>query len=285
MITKVLVTGAHSQLGKTIKELYSTNEDEIQFTFTTRAELDITTKDKVEAFFSKNNFDYCINCAAYTDVDQAEIDTKSAFKVNAEGVKRLAQICKNTNTVLIHISTDYVFDGSKKEPYTELDTPNPINEYGKSKLLGEQYIQEILQKYFIIRTSWLYSKYENNFIKTMIRLSKERNELDVVSDQIGTPTFANDLAEVILNFIKIKTNKFGIYNYSSEGRTNWYDFAKAIFEFLKIKIKVHPIKAKDYSIPLKRPNFSVLDKTKINQLLDINIPYWKDGLKKAISNL
>ena len=172
MSTKVLVTGANGQLGSTIKELYSTNQDNIQFTFTTKAELDISNKNEIKKFFSKNNFDYCINCAAFTNVEQAEKTPEIAFKINAKAVKHLAKICKVTNTVLIHISTDYVFDGSKNEPYSELDIPNPINEYGKSKLLGEQYIQQILNSYFIIRTSWLYSKdFGYNFYRNLHEIS------------------------------------------------------------------------------------------------------------------
>lgn len=285
MNIKVLVTGANGQLGKSIEELFSTNEDNIQFIFTTKAELDISIKSEIDDFFNKNNFDYCINCAAYTDVEHAERDSKSAFKVNAEGAKHLAQICKDTNTVLIHISTDYVFDGSKKEPYTEFDTPNPINEYGKSKLLGEQYIQEILAKYFIIRTSWLYSEYGNNFMKTMIRLSKERNEFGVVRDEISTPTYTKDLVEVVVNIINTKTNKYGIYHYSNEGVISWYDFAKAIFEITDINITLNPIQTDAYPTLAKRPHFSVLDKTKIKLTLGIKIPHWKDSLKKAILNL
>jgi len=251
MSIKILVTGANGQLGSTIKELYSTNHANIQFTFTTKAELDILNKKEIEKFFSKNNFDYCINCTAFTNVEQAEKTPETAFKINAEGVKYLAQICKVTNTVLIHISTDYVFDGSKNEPYSELDIPNPINEYGKSKLLGEQHIQNTLEEHFIIRTSWLYSEYGTNFMKTMLRLSEGRDELNVIC----------------------------------EGDTNWYDFAKTIFEFLGIKIKLNPIKSEVYSTLAKRSKYSVLDKSKIKKNFGVEIPFWKDSLQKVISNI
>jgi len=285
MNTKVLVTGANGQLGKTIKQLYASNKDEIQFIFATKLELDISIKNEVEAFFDKDKFDYCINCAAFTNVEKAETNPEIAFKINAEAVKNLAQVCKINKTVLIHISTDYVFDGEKNIPYVEEDKTNPINEYGKSKLLGEKYIQEILQKHFIIRTSGLYSKYSVNFMKTMINLSKQKDELSIVYNQIGTPTYTKDLAEVIFEFIYNKHQEYGTYHFSNEGFTNWYNLAKAIFEFSDIKIKLYPIKAEAYPTLAKRPKYSVLDKSKIIKNLNVNIPFWKESLKKAILNL
>ena len=197
----------------------------------------------------------------------------------------MAQICKVTNTVLIHISTDYVFDGSKNEPYTELDITNPINEYGKSKLLGEQYIQQILNSYFIIRTSWLYSEYGTNFMKTMLTFSEERDELNVISDQTGTPTYAKDLAEIIFEIINKNNKQYGIYHYSNLGNTNWYNFAKTIFEFLDIKIKLNPIKSEVYSTLTKRSKYSVFDKSKIKKSFGVEIPFWKDSLQKVVSNI
>jgi len=285
MKTKILVTGANGQLGKTLRNLFYINKDALQFIFTTKEELDITNQNKVEEYFNKNKFDYCINCAAYTNVDQAELDSKLAFKVNAEGVKYLVESCKDTNAILIQISTDYIFDGTKNKPYTEEDLTNPINEYGKSKLLGEYYIQEQLEKYFIIRTSWLYSEYGNNFIKSMLRLSKGKDELNIVNDQNGSPTYTRDLAIVILKIIKFKNYNYGIYNYSNKGEASWYDLAKAMFEYLQKDIKLIPIKTDTYPTPAKRPKFSVLDKTRIKQILGIEIPHWKDSLKKAILNL
>lgn len=285
MKTKILVTGANGQLGKTLKELSSIHKEELQFIFTTKEELDITVKHKVKDYFSKNKFDYCINCAAYTNVDQAELDSKLAFKVNAEGVKCLAESCKDTNTILIQISTDYVFDGTKDKPYTEEDETNPINEYGISKLLGEHYIQGILKEYYIIRTSWLYSEYGNNFIKSMLRLSKEKDEINIVSDQNGSPTYTRDLAIVILKIIKFQNYNYGIYNYSNKGKASWYDFAKVFFEYLQKDIKLIPIETIAYSTAATRPKFSVLDKTKIKQILGIEIPHWKDSLKKVVLNL
>jgi dTDP-4-dehydrorhamnose reductase len=186
MKINVLVTGASGQLGKTLNEISSKYSDKIKFTFTSKLELDITNKNHIEAFFNKDNFDYCINCAAYTNVEQAETFPEIAFKVNAEAVKNLTLACKKTNTILIHISTDYVFDGTKSEPYSEEDETNPINEYGKSKLLGEQHIPQTLEKYFIIRTSWLYSVYENNFLKTIVDKIKHSEKLQITTSQQNT---------------------------------------------------------------------------------------------------
>lgn len=189
MNKNVLVTGASGQLGKTIHELFSENNIGLDFTFVIKQELDITRRENLISFFNQNMFDYCINCAAYTNVEQAEITPESAYKINAEGVKNLAEACKETNTILIHISTDYVFDGEKKEPYTADDVTNPINEYGKSKLQGEIYIKDILSNYFIVRTSWLYSKkYGNNFYRTIINKAKTEKQLSITTEQIGCPT-------------------------------------------------------------------------------------------------
>lgn len=280
----VLVTGGNGQLGECIKNL-EPQFSGFNFTFTDYIELDITNSEEVQSFFNNQPLDYCINCAAYTAVDKAEIDVQKAFEINTIGAKHLAQICDKNNTVLIHVSTDFVFDGKKSEAYKETDKANPISVYGNSKLKGEQEIIESLKEHFIIRTSWLFSEYGTNFMKTMIRLSKERDELNVVSDQIGTPTYAKDLAKVILEVINTKSNQYGTYHYSNEGIANWYDFAKAIFKLSKIEIKVHPIQTKDYPTPAERPKYSVLDKTKIKQTLNIKIPHWKDSLKTSLSNL
>lgn len=284
-MTNVLVTGANGQLGKTINELFSVNKDALQFTFTTKEELDITNQNKVEVFFDKNKFDYCINCAAYTNVDKAETDVEKAFDINANGVKNLALACKKTNTVLIHISTDFVFNGHSSKAYIETDPTNPINVYGDSKLKGENEIIKTHKNHFIIRTSWLYSEYGNNFMKTMLRLSKERDELSIVNDQIGTPTYTKDLAEVILKIINTNSKQFGIYHYSNEGETSWFEFSKAIFGYLQKDIKLIPIKTDAYPTPATRPKFSVLDKTKIKKTFGIEIPHWRDSLKLAVSNI
>ena len=281
----VLVTGSNGQLGSCIKAL-ALNHSNINFIYTDYLELDICNLDKVYAFFeSQKDIHYCINCAAYTAVDKAESDVEKAFEINALGPKNLALACFKNNTTLIHVSTDFVFDGKHSMPYTEIDKPNPISVYGKSKLKGEEEITHIFNNFFIIRTSWLYSEYCQNFLITMLRLSKERKELSIVADQIGTPTYAKDLAKVILKIVKGNNKNYGTYHYSNEGISSWYDFAKAIFDIQNSAVKVHPIKTEAYPTPAKRPLFSVLNKTKIKSKLGISVPYWRDSLKAALSNL
>ena len=284
MKPKVLVTGANGQLASCIRDLES-SFPESDFIFTNTLELDVTNLDQSTNFFIKTKVDWCINCAAYTAVDKAENDEQNATNINVTGVKNLAVVCQKNKTILIHISTDFVFDGITTKPYKETDITNPKNIYGLTKLKGEHEIINSLEHYFIIRTSWLYSEYGNNFMKTMIKTSKEKAEISVVNDQIGTPTYASDLAKVILEFIVSKNKNFGIYHYSNEGKASWYDFAKAIFEEKKIKIKLHPIKTEFYPTPAKRPRHSVLDKTKIKHNLNIEIPNWEDSLKTAIQKL
>ncbi|MCF7566770.1 dTDP-4-dehydrorhamnose reductase [Sabulilitoribacter arenilitoris] len=258
MNKRVLVTGANGQLGKTINELFSKNEVNLEFTFVTKATLDITKEVGLKQFFKNNKFDYCINCAAYTNVEQAEKTPEIAYKVNAEGVKYLAEACKQTDTVLIHISTDYVFDGEKKEPYTIKDKPNPINEYGKSKLLGEQYIQDILKEYFIIRTSWLYSnKYGNNFYKTILEKAKASEAIFVTDEQKGSPTSTESLAEYLIELIINRPNHYGIRHFSDDKIMTWYEFANQIlkehsYEHIKLA------KAKNYRTFAIRPKNSIL---------------------------
>ncbi|WP_034042361.1 dTDP-4-dehydrorhamnose reductase [Wocania ichthyoenteri] len=259
MNKRVLVTGANGQLGKTINELFSKNEYSLEFTFVTKAELDITKEADLKLFFKKNKFDYCINCAAYTNVEQAEKMPKIAYKVNAEGVKYLAEACKETDTVLIHISTDYVFDGEKTEPYTVEDKPNPINEYGKSKLLGEQHIQDILEKYFIIRTSWLYSKkHGNNFYKTIFKKAKAGEDLFVTDTQIGCPTNTESLANYTINLIIYKLEDYRIRHFCDEKIMTWYDFAEQTLKENRLYNKVKLVKAKNYRTFARRPKHSVL---------------------------
>jgi len=281
MIT-ILVTGANGQLGQCLQAL-SLSEPTIKFTFANSKQLDITKKEPVTSFFKKTNFDFCVNCAAYTAVDKAESDEDSAQKVNVLGPKYLAEACLNTNTKLIHVSTDFVFDGTSNIPYTEEHETKPLSVYGKTKLEGEIAISSILKEYFILRTSWLYSEYGNNFMKTMLRLSKDRNELGIISDQIGNPTYAKDLAKVVVHIIKSNSNEFGVYHYSNEGVASWYDFAKAIFEITNTKIVTNAIPTSAYPTPAKRPRFSVMDKTKLKNNLGIEIPYWRNSLKEAIS--
>jgi len=284
-MVNVLVTGANGQLANCIKDIGAFYPN-LNLIYTDYLELDICNIKQVKIFFKENPpIHYCINCAAYTAVDKAETDVEKAFEINSKGAKNLAISCFVNNTVLIHVSTDFVFDGNKLDAYSETDTTNPISVYGNSKLKGEEEIIKILNNFFIIRTSWLYSEHGSNFLKTMLKLSEERTSLKIVSDQFGTPTYAKDLAKVILNIINSKNNKFGIYHYSNEGETNWYEFAKTFFDFKNIKTTLKPIKTEAYPTPAKRPRFSVLDKTKIKNTFDIKIPYWEDSLKTAISNL
>ena len=280
----VLVTGANSQLANCIKDVESLFPT-LNIIYTNSIELNVCETNQVNDFFKNNRIHYCVNCSAYTAVDKAEEEKDKAFNVNATGPKNLALACRTNNTELIHISTDFVFDGEGDRPYTEDNQVNPINVYGKSKLEGEKEITQILTKYFIIRTSWLYSEHGNNFLKTMLRLSSEKQELNVVSDQSGTPTYAKDLAKVILEIISSGNTNYGIYHYSNEGVATWYEFAKAIFNLSNIKIKISPIKAINYLTPASRPSYSVLDKTKIKQNMKLEIPQWEESLQKALNNL
>ncbi|TYA52215.1 dTDP-4-dehydrorhamnose reductase [Formosa maritima] len=284
MKTQVLVTGANGQLAKTLRDRYIKNNLALDFLFVSKAELDITNKAQLKDLFNHHHFDYCINCAAYTAVDKAESDNETAYSVNVNGSKYLAEVCQLHQTTLIHISTDFVFDGTSKFPYKETDTTKPLSVYGITKLKGEQAIIKNLEKYFIIRTSWLYSEYGHNFMKTMLRLAQEKDQLHVVSDQIGTPTYTGDLIEVIFKLIISRNENYGIYHFSNSGETNWFDFAKAIFEYSHIKTELKPIPTEAYPTSAKRPQYSVLDTTKIKSTLDICIPNWKDTLKVVLSN-
>lgn len=281
MVT-ILVTGANGQLGQCLQAI-SLNEPTIKFTFVNSKELDITKKESVTSVLGKTNFNFCVNCAAYTAVDKAESDEVRAQEVNVIGVQYLAEACLNTNTKMIHVSTDFVFDGLSNIAYTEEDETKPLSVYGKTKLEGEIAVSAILTEYFILRTSWLYSEYGNNFMKTMLRLSKDHSELSIVSDQIGSPTYAGDLAKIIVHIIKSNSDEFGLYHYSNEGVASWYDFAKAIFDITSKKIVTNAIPTSAYPTPAKRPRFSVMDKTKLKKNLGIEIRYWRDSLKEAIS--
>jgi dTDP-4-dehydrorhamnose reductase len=259
----ILVTGSNGQLGKTIEELYSKTNIEYNFTFVTKSQLDITDEKIVKSFFSKNKFDYCINCAAYTNVEQAEKTPDIAYKINAEAVKYLAEACLETKTILIHISTDYVFDGEKKEPYMVEDLPNPINEYGKSKLLGEKNIQNILKRYFIIRTSWLYSKkYGKNFYKTILTKAQTEKELFVTTEQLGCPTDTVNLTDYILDLIKLKKANYGIHHFCDEEVMSWYSFAEQILIEKSIKHQVRLHKTEEPSSFVNRPKYSVMISSK-----------------------
>lgn len=280
----VLVTGANGQLGMCIKDLEKKYTN-LNFIHTDYQHLDICDLQQVQAFFNTNKIDYCVNCAAYTAVDKAEEEQEKAFEVNAIGSRNLAIACKANQVILIHISTDFVFDGNKTEPYTEEDKPNPINVYGASKLQGEVEIQNILKEHFIIRTSWLYSEYGHNFMKTMLKLAETKDEIRVVSDQIGTPTYAGDLAKAVLNIIVAKKTAYGIYHYSNGGTVSWDGFAEAIFELSGKDVKIHPIATEAYPTAAKRPKYSVLDIAKIKQQLEPFIDSWEGRLKVAIKTL
>ncbi len=282
MTPRILVTGSNGQLGMCIKDLES-KKFNIQYVNSTQ--LDITNRQQVKNFFKENKIDWCINCAAYTAVDNAESDYDKAYEVNVLGVKNLAESCKEYSIKLIHISTDFVFDGNNNIPYKESDQTKPIGAYGETKLKGEKEVTQIIKEYFIIRTSWLYSEHGSNFLKTMLRLSKDRNKLGVVGDQIGTPTYAKDLAETILYIIENDFSNYGLYHYSNNGVASWYDFAKAIFDISSIEIQLDNISTKQFPTPAKRPHFSVLDKTKAETSFNTRIPYWRDSLEIAIQNL
>lgn len=283
MKKNILVTGANGQLGSEIK--YLSQFHNISFIFTDIDELDVTCIEAVRAFFSSHKIDYAVNCAAYTAVDKAEEEKELADLVNHTAARNLAIISCEFNVRLIHISTDFVFDGNSSIPFTEKDKTNPVSVYGITKLAGEKAVIEHGKEVIIIRTSWLYSSYGNNFVKTMIRLSKERDSLGIVFDQIGTPTYARDLAETILNIINSGNFQSGIYHYSNEGVASWYDFAKAIVEMAGIKCNIYPIETYQYPTTAKRPSYSILNKAKIKSAYKIKIPYWKDSLENCINIL
>ena len=283
----ILVTGANGQLANEIKVL-SSGYLQYQFLFTAKEELPIENTEALTSFFHKNKIDYCINCAAYTVVDKAETEKEKAFLINADAVGALANICLQDQTKLIHISTDYVYDGSVHNPLKEDNSVDPINVYGASKLKGEELILNKNPSSLIIRTSWVYSSFGNNFVKTMLRLFKEKNEINVINDQIGSPTYAADLANVIMKFIERTEggeNFSGIVNYSNGGVTTWYEFAEEIKSLVNSNCKINPIPTSSYPTPAKRPLYSVLDTSKIKAMLQIEILNWKESLKKCIDIL
>lgn len=279
----ILVTGANGQLGQSL-QLIASKYPDIHFVFCSSADLDITDLESCKSVFSKYNTNYCINAAAYTAVDKAEAEVDKAHAVNVIGAQNLAEVCKKHHAVLLHVSTDFVFDGTKTSPYTEEDIPNPTGVYAQTKLDGEKAIQDVFDDYYIVRTSWVYSQFGNNFMKTMLRLASERDSLSVVNDQIGTPTNAVDLAEALLKIIiannqQPTTDNFGIYNFSNEGQCSWFDFAKKIFEVNDIAIDLKPIPTTGFPTPAKRPAYSVLDKAKIKNTFGIKIQDWNESLK------
>jgi dTDP-4-dehydrorhamnose reductase len=280
----IVIFGASGQLGQCLQHIAKErNISHIHFFSSENG--NILDVGRLRNIFKQYKPAYCINCAAYTAVDKAEDNPEAAIKINRDGVINLSHVCREYDATLIHISTDFVFSGNSNLPLSETDETNPINVYGFSKLEGERAILLHTDKYFIIRTSWLYSQYSNNFVKTMLRLGKERDELKVIWDQIGTPTYAIDLANCILAITQNDHTSYGIYHYSNEGVTSWYDFAKMIFELKQISVKVIPVRTAEYITKAKRPAYSVMDKTKIKQNLAIDIPYWKQSLETCINLL
>ena len=288
---KILVTGAAGQVGKELQELEA-KYPQYQLLWTDVFELDITNPQFVADYFRKNQPDYCINCAAYTAVDKAESNEETAHKINVTGPKELAQSCLTRNIPLIQISTDYVYHADPGRPFKEDDPTNPQSVYAKTKLEGDKIALAISPMTCVIRTSWVYSSFAHNFVKTMLRLAGERDKLTIVSDQIGTPTYAADLASAMMQMIdkvekgEVNSSKLrGIYHYSNEGVTNWAAFAKEIFDQRNLKTEVVPIPTTDYPTPAKRPPYSVLDKSKIKEIFGLEIPEWQDSLKKCLELL
>ena len=281
----ILVTGSDGQLGQESKLL--SKKYQYNFIFSNRHVLDISSYEKVDLFFEHNRIDIIINCAAYTAVDMAEENQEEAYSVNYTAVENLAKIAKQYSIKLIHISTDYVFDGENYKPYCEEDIPNPCGIYATSKYLGEQSLITINPKdSIIVRTSWVYSFYGTNFVKSILKLAKEKEFLNVIYDQIGTPTYAKDLAQFILNIIpKINNEKVEIFHYSNEGVLSWYDFAKEIVLMAKLTCTISPIESKDYFTRAKRPHYTLLNKKKVKSTFNIQIPYWKDSLENCLERL
>ena len=287
--SKILVTGGNGQLGKELRELSSLHTG-LEFIFLSREDLPIHQFELVRNYFKTVRPAYCINCAAYTAVDKAESEKDLAFQINGEAVGVLAAVCKEHNTKFIHISSDYVFNGEGTYPYTENFPTDPINVYGASKLEGDTQAMHLNPDSIIIRTSWVYSSFGKNFVKTMMKLMSEKDEVKVIKDQLGSPTNAADLAETIFNIIGLCHLQIynwvpGIYNFSNEGIISWYDFAKAIKEITNSPCDVKPISTKEYPTPAKRPAYSVLDKTKIQQTFGIKLKNWKESLRTCIGNM
>lgn len=281
----ILVTGANGQLGSEVRELCVNYP--YSFFFTDKDELDITDFNALKSFVDEKCINSIINCAAYTAVDKAQSEKESANVINHLATKYLAQIAKEKEIKLVHISTDYVFDGQSFKPYLESDSVNPQSVYGQTKLDGEKAMMDINPKNsLIIRTSWVYSSYGANFVKTMIRLGKEKESLGVIYDQVGTPTYAQDLAGAILEILpQINNEQVQIYNYSNEGVLSWYDFAKEIMKMAKLPCKINPIQTKEYPTPASRPHYSLLNKSKIKKAFNLEIPYWKESLRVCLEKM
>jgi dTDP-4-dehydrorhamnose reductase len=284
MLKNILVTGANGQLGNEMR-VVSAEQSTVNFHFTDVAELDICDQEAIERFVVEHAIDCIVNCAAYTNVNKAEEDTELCDKLNHQAPANLARVAAKYDAALIHVSTDYVFNGQHYKPYCEDDATCPNSVYGATKLAGEEAIISLCSNSIIIRTAWLYSTFGNNFVKTMLRLGVERAELGVVFDQVGTPTYARDLARAIQRII-IQGIVPGIYHYSNEGVCSWYDFTKMIFAIGGITTcALKPLHTDEYPTPAARPHYSVLDKTKIKQTYDVEVPYWVDSLRECIEQL
>ena len=289
-IISILVTGGSGQLGRSILKITDYYPD-YQFFFPTREQLDFTNSKGIDSYFNNHNFDIIINCAAYTSVDKAELETSLANQVNHLAVEQLANFANKQKAKLVHISTDYVFPGTNFKPYVEDDEVDPQGIYGLTKLKGEQAIQSIMvTNAIIIRTSWVYSEYGSNFVKTMLKLGQERDNINVISDQLGTPTYAHDLSLMIMTIIQSENFaqavfKSSLYHFSNEGVCSWYDFSKAIFELAGIVCRVKPIETKEYSSLVARPYLSILNKAEIKNIYSLTIPYWRDSLKQCLEQL
>ncbi len=285
-VKNILVTGAGGQLGKEFGVL-AEKFAQYNFYFVTKDALPIDDFDAVKKYMQQNAIDCCINCAAYTAVDKAETETEKAFLINAAAAANLAAVCQQQNALFVHFSTDYVFNGNGTQPYKETDITAPVNAYGQSKLKGEELVLQNHPAAVVIRTSWVYSQFGNNFVKTMLRLMKERESINVVSDQVGCPTYAADLANAVMQIITTAKNKAlgGIYNYCNEGVISWYDFAVAIKEMSNSNCAVNPIPSSQYPTPAKRPYYSVLDTSLIKSTFGVTIPRWKESLWQCLKLL
>lgn len=282
----ILITGSQGQLGRSIKKLAGKNGTTGMFRFIDIDDLDLTDGNSVRSFVSGNKIDFVVNCAAYTAVDRAETEAEQATRVNSSAPGYLAGICREYDVPMIHISTDFIFDGKKHTPYNETDDPRPLSVYGNTKLDGEKEVIKRASTFAIIRTSWLYSEYGKNFVRTMLDLSRNRKELGVVYDQVGTPTYAGDLAAAVLRAIpRVHKGMKEIFHYSNEGVASWYDFAKAVFDMTGTDIELKPIETADYPTPAKRPAYSVMNKAKFKKYFKTEIPYWRDSLGVCLKNI
>ena len=284
-MSTTVVFGASGQLGQCLQHVAQERGLSDSIVFLPEEQADILDLDKLQAVFAQHQPAYCINCAAYTAVDKAEDDVALARRINRDGAENLARLCAEHGTTLLHVSTDFVFAGTGNVPLDETDLAEPISIYGLTKLEGEHTIVAATKQFFILRTSWLYSEYANNFVKTMLKLGRERDELRIIWDQAGTPTYAIDLAGCLLTIIETQNQQYGLYHYSNEGLTSWYDFAVAIFELGNVTVKALPIRTAEYPTKATRPAYSVMDKSKVKQNLGVHIPHWRESLATCMGRL